>query len=61
MSSVAPFAVAAPRPRLPLVFGRTLHAEWTKLRTVRSTIWSLVLLVVLTLGFTGLTTGVTVS
>jgi ABC-type transport system involved in multi-copper enzyme maturation permease subunit len=59
MSSAVP--AAAPRPRLPLVFGRTLHAEWTKLRTVRSTIWSLVLLVVLTLGFTGLTTGVTVS
>jgi hypothetical protein len=61
MSSVAPVAVAAPRPRRPLVFGRALHAEWTKLRTVGSTIWSLVLLVVLTLGFTGLITGVTVS
>jgi ABC-2 type transport system permease protein len=32
------------RPRF--VFGRLLHAEWTKLRTVRSTMWSLVLLVV---------------
>jgi ABC-2 type transport system permease protein len=61
MISATPAAVAAPRPRLPLAFGRTLHAEWTKLRTVRSTIWSLVLLVVLTLGFTGLTTGVTTS
>jgi ABC-2 type transport system permease protein len=61
MSSVAPVAATATPPGAPLVFGRTLHAEWTKLRTVRSTIWSLVLLVVLTLGFTGLNTWLTVS
>jgi ABC-2 type transport system permease protein len=60
MSSAAPVAVA-PGPHLPLVFGRSLHAEWTKVRTVRSTIWSLVLLVVLTLGFTGLNTWLTAS
>jgi len=40
---------------------RELLAEWTKLRTVRSTIWSLLLLVVLTLGFTTLFTALTVS
>ena len=41
-------------------FGHLLLAEWTKIRSVRSTIWSLVLLVVLTLGFTGLLTWLTV-
>ena len=33
---------------------RVLRAEWTKLRSVRSTVWSLVALVVLDLGFTAL-------
>jgi ABC-2 type transport system permease protein len=42
-------------------FGRLLLAEWTKLRSVRSTVWSLLLLAVLTLGFTGLFTWLTVS
>ena len=38
-------------------FGRLLVAEWTKIRTVRSTLWSLVLLVGLSLGFTALLVG----
>lgn len=38
-----------------------MRAEWTKLRSVRSTVWSLLLLVVLTLGFTALFTALTVS
>src|SRR5229473_115332 len=41
-------------------FGHLLLAEWTKIRSVRSTIWSLILLVVLTLGFTGLFTWLTI-
>ncbi len=41
-------------------FGRLLLAEWTKIRSVRSTVWSLILLVVITLGFTGLLTWLTV-
>jgi ABC-type transport system involved in multi-copper enzyme maturation permease subunit len=40
-------------------FGRLLQSEWTKLRSVRSTMWSLVLLVILTLGLTALVTGIT--
>jgi ABC-type transport system involved in multi-copper enzyme maturation permease subunit len=36
-------------------------AEWTKIRSVRSTVWSLVLLIVLDLGFTALLTSLTVS
>ncbi len=51
----------AAHPGAQAGFGRLLHAEWTKLRTVRSTLWSLVLLVVLTLGFTLLITLLTAS
>ena len=39
-------------------FGNLLLAEWTKLRSVRSTVWSLATMVVLTLGITGLATAV---
>ncbi|HZE33185.1 MAG TPA: ABC transporter permease, partial [Actinoallomurus sp.] len=42
-------------------FGRLMLAEWTKIRSVRSTVWSLVLLIVLDLGFTALLTSLTVS
>jgi ABC-2 type transport system permease protein len=40
-------------------FGHVLLSEWTKIRSVRSTVWSLVLLVVLTLGITVLITAIT--
>ncbi len=40
------------RPRL--TFGRILDAEWTKLRTVRSTVWTLASLFVLSVGLTAL-------
>ena len=42
-------------------FGRLMLAEWTKIRSVRSTVWSLLLLVVLDLGFTALFTALTAS
>lgn len=42
-------------------FGHFLLSEWTKLRSVRSTVWTLLLLVVLTLGLTGLITGLTMA
>ena len=38
-------------------FGELLLAEWTKLRSVRSTIWSVTTFVVVTVGFTTLITG----
>jgi ABC-2 type transport system permease protein len=41
-------------PRRSVGFGGLLLSEWTKLRSVRSTVWALLLLVVLTLGFTAL-------
>jgi ABC-2 type transport system permease protein len=42
-------------------FGRLIVAEWTKIRTVRSTVWSLAALVVLALGITTLATALTAS
>lgn len=45
----------------PLHFRRLLASEWTKLRSVRSTMWSLLMLVVVTLGFTVLVTTLTMS
>jgi ABC-2 type transport system permease protein len=42
-------------------FGRIMLAEWTKIRSVKSTVWSLLLLVVLSLGFTALFTALTAS
>jgi ABC-2 type transport system permease protein len=54
-------AVPAGPPQLPSVspltaFGRLMLAEWTKIRSVRSTIWSLIIFVVVTVGFTALIT-----
>lgn len=42
-------------------FGRLVQSELTKIRTVRSTMWSFLLLVILVLGFTVLITAVTVA
>jgi ABC-2 type transport system permease protein len=38
-----------------------LRSEWTKIRSLRSTVWSLLLFVVVTLGFTALFTALTVA
>jgi ABC-type transport system involved in multi-copper enzyme maturation permease subunit len=61
MTAVAPAPPAPVAPAAPVRFGRLLLSEWTKIRSVRSTIASLGLLVVLTLGFTALFTWLTVS
>ncbi|MEP6696101.1 MAG: ABC transporter permease subunit [Pseudonocardiales bacterium] len=45
----------------PVAFANVMLAEWTKLRSVRSTMWSLLLLVVTTFGFTALFMWLTVS
>jgi hypothetical protein len=42
-------------------FGRLLLAEWTKLRTVRSTVWSFLALIVGVVGFTTLFMALTVA
>jgi ABC-2 type transport system permease protein len=41
-------------------FGHYLLAEWTKMRSVRSTVWSLIVFVIATLGLTALFTWLTV-
>jgi ABC-2 type transport system permease protein len=53
-------AVAQPRS-LAARFGSLLLAEWTKIRSVRSTTWTLIAFVVVTIGFTALITWVTVA
>ncbi len=60
MSTAAQAPVSAPAAPVPPVrrvrFGGILLAEWTKIRSVRSTVWTLLLFVVLTVGLTaGLT------
>lgn len=57
-TTASPAHTAPPQPR-QTGFGHLLLSEWTKLRSVRSTVWSLILLAVLTLGLTGLITGIT--
>lgn len=42
-------------------FASLMLAEWTKLRSVRSTLWTLLLLVVLSIGLTTLITSLTVA
>jgi ABC-2 type transport system permease protein len=54
---VAPAPAADARPR----FTGLLASEWTKIRSVRSTFWTLILFVVITLGFTALFTWLTVA
>ena len=43
---------AGPAPRV--TFGRVLSAEWTKIRTVRSTMWTLTSMVVVSVGLTAM-------
>jgi len=55
MTTTTPTTVPAPpsaaaAPGLAAVFGASLRAEWVKLRSVRSTTWSLLVTVVLTVG-----------
>lgn len=40
--------------------GRLLLTEWTKIRSVRSTLWTLIIFVVVSLGLTGLLTWLTI-
>lgn len=54
-------ATTVPAARHRPGFGRLLLAEWTKIRSVRSTVWSLIILVLLNVGFTTLFMSVTVS
>jgi ABC-2 type transport system permease protein len=50
-AATAPASVSVAEAYKP-TFGRLMLSEWTKIRSVRSTIWSLAILVVVTLVFT---------
>jgi hypothetical protein len=39
-----------PFPQAKATFGSALHSEWTKIRTVRSTFWTLLVTMVITIG-----------
>jgi ABC-2 type transport system permease protein len=55
----APVALAAPAaPSAVVGFGRLLRSEWTKIRSVRSTLWSLLAFVVVAIGFSVLVAAV---
>ena len=54
MSSTTALPISASRSA---GFSQLLLSEWTKIRTVRSTVWSLILLVLVTWGFTALFVG----
>jgi ABC-2 type transport system permease protein len=55
-TAAAPSQLAASeaRPADRVGFGHLMLAEWTKIRTVRSTLWSLAIFVIATLGLTAL-------
>ncbi len=54
-------ASPAAGPGRPAGFRRLMLAEWTKIRSVRSTVWTLVLFVVITVGLTALLSWLSVS
>jgi ABC-2 type transport system permease protein len=55
--AAAPAAqVPAARPAKRAGFGHLLVSEWTKIRSVRSTVWTLLLFVIITIGLTVLIT-----
>jgi ABC-2 type transport system permease protein len=49
---------AAPAGGFPLGFGHYMRAEWTKIRSVQSTMWSLIAFVVVAVGFSTLVAAV---
>jgi ABC-2 type transport system permease protein len=65
MTSVSPPAPAATLPASVAPhrsgFDSLLVAEWTKIRSVRSTVWTLVIFAVVSLGLTGLLTWFTLN
>jgi ABC-2 type transport system permease protein len=57
----APGGLAGGPAGKPAGFGHLLLSEWTKIRSVRSTVWALILFVVVTIGFTVLITALITS
>jgi ABC-type transport system involved in multi-copper enzyme maturation permease subunit len=54
VTSAPPSSLAGVRSAPGLGFIRLLHAEWTKIRSVRSTVWSMLAFVVVAIGFSTL-------
>ena len=64
MTAVSPApatARPAPLPARRAGFAGLLQAEWTKIRSVRSTLWTLVIFAVVSMGLTGLLTWLTLN
>jgi ABC-2 type transport system permease protein len=59
VAPAAPMATAAEATRR-VGFSHLLATEWTKIRSVRSTVWTLVIFAVVSLGLTGLFTWLTI-
>ncbi|NUP48093.1 MAG: ABC transporter permease subunit [Catenulispora sp.] len=45
-----PFTAPNPFPTAKATFGAALHSEWTKIRSVRSTFWTLLITMAITIG-----------
>jgi ABC-2 type transport system permease protein len=60
-ASYSPATTQRQPPTRNAGFGRLMQAEWTKIRSVRSTTWTLIMFVIITVGFTALITWVTVA
>ena len=61
LGATDPIAGVAQEPGLGRVFAANLRAEWIKLRSVRSTVWALLITVVLTVGLGALLCAARVS
>jgi ABC-2 type transport system permease protein len=59
--SLSPARADVGQPARRQGFGHLMLAEWTKIRSVRSTTWTLILFVIITVGFTALITWVTIA
>jgi ABC-2 type transport system permease protein len=59
--TASPAQPATAGPTRPAGFQHLLLAEWTKIRSVRSTAWTLILFVLITIGLTGLFSWLTES
>jgi ABC-2 type transport system permease protein len=60
-ASYSPVSPAVGQPPHRAGFGHYMLAEWTKIRSVRSTFWTLIVAVVVVVGFTALITWVTAA
>ncbi|HEY7323191.1 MAG TPA: ABC transporter permease subunit [Streptosporangiaceae bacterium] len=59
ITATADASAAATRHGRPAGFGHLLLSEWTKIRSVRSTTWTIIAFVIVTIGFAALITWVT--